>query len=246
MRTRRHTLTALVASLTAATLLAAAPAAAHDWDDLGYGGPFDVRVDNGFDTIEHCTTDSPPDCDGAVFVNGEVDIHLEPGRTVIAIGRDGEPMAKLDEDGNMFANTKSPTWWMNLDEDMGQIPADADPTAEPVWEWQQAGGALSYHEHRIHFMAAAVSPSIADGGDVSTFSLDFIVDDEPVTVTGALVFVPELDPEEADCLVRAGQGDPCSEPFTLPTSALVGGGVVLLVAACVGGFVFARRFATSN
>jgi hypothetical protein len=173
-----------------------APASAHE-GALGDGGPFTIRVDS--------PTKLPAGID-ARWGNGEVEFHVEPGIELVAFGTDGEPMAKVDKDGNMFGNTLSPTWQMNKTADMSAgMNAETDPTAEPNWEWQQAGGSLMYHEHRIHFMAASVDPAIAEGGDVSTFALKFTVNSKPLDITGALVFDPSLDTAKAEQLIEAGK-----------------------------------------
>jgi len=243
VRTMLNMSSKIAVSIVLSFCIALAPfgVKAHDFDSLGYGGPFEVRVDSGFMSIDTCTPDGDPECDGAVFANGEVDIHLPQGRTIVALGYEDEPMAMLDEEGNMFGNILSPSWWLNSDENMGKPPTNANAKAEPEWVWQRSGGALSYHEHRVHFMAAAVDPAISNGGDVSTFELKFIVDGSPEVVKGALVFVPEKDPDQARCLVQAGLGTPCSEPFSLPVWALPVAGFLLFVIFTAATFLWLRK-----
>jgi hypothetical protein len=189
---RKHAQLALFVSLVAALLGFAGQAHAHD-GALGDGGPFTVRID---------TPATLPNGIEARWGNGEVEFHVPTGVEMIAYGFENEPMARVDKDGNMFANTLSPTWRMNQSDAMDM--SGGDSSNEPVWEWVQGGGSLQYHEHRVHFMAAGVSPEIANGGDVALFTLDFSVNNTPLTISGALVFDPSLEPATAATLVAAG------------------------------------------
>jgi hypothetical protein len=184
-----------VVAFAATTLSFAAPAGAHE-GAIGEGGPFRVEI----------TSELPGGLDGR-FGNGELEIHVVAGIEVVALGISNEPMVKLDAEGNMFGNENSPTWMMvkdgmNVSPHMGSMNGDA--AGEPDWVWVQSGGALQYHEHRIHFMASGVDPSIADGGVVASFSLPMLVDGDAVAITGDLVFDPSLDPAAAADLVAAG------------------------------------------
>lgn len=200
-------------------------ASAHD-GAIGEQGPFTVRIDS--------PATLPAGIEGR-WGNGELELHVPSGVEVISYGLDGEAMAKVDKDGNMFYNTLSPTWAMNqsMNMDMGS----GDAKTEPVWKWAQGGGSLQYHDHRIHFMAAAVDPSLANGGDVASFTLKFSVNDEPLEVKGTIVFDPSLDPAKAAELVKgtssAGSGSGESDPG-VGTYLLMGG---VLLAGVVAFFL---------
>lgn len=181
-------------SAAAAVVSMTAPVLAHE-GDIGDGGPFKVRVDSS----------TLPEGVELRLGNGELELHVPAGIELVAIGVENEPMAKVDADGNMFGNKNSPTWWMSLDGGMGTPPADLDLNAAPDWEWVKGGGSLQYHDHRIHFMAPSIAESIADGGDVFSFSLPFLVDGAEAAIAGALVFDPTLDPAAAARL-RDGNG----------------------------------------
>jgi hypothetical protein len=152
----------------------------------------------------------------------------------VALGVENEPMAKLDAEGNMFGNKNSPTWWLSLDNGNATPPPDLDVTAEPDWEWIQAGGSLQYHEHRIHFMAAGIDPTIEDGADVFSFTLPFLVDGAEASIVGALVFDPTLDPEGAQ---RLREGKPLVDETAELVAAAEGSSSGSLVAVAVVGVI---------
>lgn len=132
---------------------------------------------------------SLPDGVKSVLTPGLVELTVEPGHTLVALGVEGEEFIRVAKDGTVSANASSMTFQMA---DMTTPPAP-----ESGWFTVADDGSVSYHEHRIHFMASRVSPDIKDGGIVTTFALDFLIDGEPAVLKGDLMFDPSINPERA-------------------------------------------------
>lgn len=210
---------ALVAS-TLALLAVPTQASAHE-GALGDGGPFRIEI----------TTPLPSEVE-ARWGNGELELHVPTGMEIIALGVDGEPFAKVDAEGNMFGNEKSPTWWLSMGD---KVPAEADSKASPEWAWVRGGGSMQYHDHRIHFMAASLDPSLEDGSSVFDFALPFIIDGTEVVAKGSLVFDSTLDPSAAAALKSPDSANPESNSGTLIVVA-----VAVIATLLAGAAVIAR------
>lgn len=172
---------------SAAFLTLASPALAHE-GALGDGGPFRIEM----------LTEDPTGVETR-WGNGEVEFHVEPGTEVVVIGLENEPMVKVDAEGNMFFNEKSPSWWTNQPE--GTIPEGADSKADPNWVWKMAGGSMQFHDHRFHYMNSSIDPATADGSVVFEFGLPVLVNGAPVEMRGTMVFDSTLDPAAAEQLM---------------------------------------------
>jgi hypothetical protein len=178
----------------------------------------------------------------ATFENGLVTLDVRPSHTLTALGIEGEEFLRIADDGKVSVLTTSMTY------EMAELTVETEHNPRPLKDgWSEIGsGKVSYHEHRAHFMASRVDPSIKDGGIVSTFELEFIVDDKPVTVTGNLVFDPKLNPARAEELTNPESGmtaashnhdhtDMSSTPWFL----IVGIPAVFFIA--MGGFIVKVR-----
>jgi hypothetical protein len=227
----------LLAATVISCVLASTPAQAHE-GPLGDGGPFRVEIASGL-----------PEQIDARFGNGEIELHVSAGTEIVVIGYEREPFAKIDAEGNMFGNLNSPTWWMTLDKGHGSAPRGLD-LSQPNWEWVRAGGSLQYHDHRVHYMVSSIDESLHQGGQVFDFALPFIVDGAEVSVTGAMVFDPTLDPAGAERLIAgnwtptvsadAPHGD-TGPKSSSPIPYIAGIGVVVVLLAGVGYGISRRR-----
>ena len=47
--------------------------------------------------------------------NGEAELHVEPGMTVVVYGVEGEEMLKIDESGTAYQNMNSATWLASME-----------------------------------------------------------------------------------------------------------------------------------
>jgi hypothetical protein len=224
----RHltTLVALVAALLVAT---AGPAAADP------AGPTSYRS---------TVTDVSPEVDtlSVQVLGGDAFLYLEvaPGTEVVVPGYDEDPDAspylRFHPDGTVEVNTRSPATYLN-DARYGardvEVPADADPLAPPVWQEVATGGSYAWHDHRIHFMSPSVPDQVdTDAGvpqPVLPWEVVLLVDGEPVTVTGELVWLPPNTPllPGMVALVAAGLAFVATRPDRRLVPAVVGVGAVL-------------------
>jgi hypothetical protein len=148
--------------------------------------------------------------EGGVPADVEVDVlggdaflwvRAAPGTVVEVPGYEGEPYLRIDADGVVEVNERSPARWLNdsrygaLDLD---VPAAADAAAPPVWTQVADGGEYAWHDHRIHFMSPALPPSVdPDAGTpqlVWDWRFPLLVDGDEVVVSGELVWLPGPSP----------------------------------------------------
>lgn len=188
-RLTRRTL--LLGALTAVGLLAVPGAAFAD-----PAGPTHFRS-----TIDAVVADDGGDPGVEVEVLGGdayLVVRASPGTRVEVPGYEGEPYLRIDPDGAVYVNTRSPALFLNqarLGEADGiEVPADADPAAPPVWERVARGGEYAWHDHRIHVMSptlpASVDPSLDEVQEIWDWAVPLRVDGREVTVEGTLAWVP--------------------------------------------------------
>ena len=126
-------------------------------------------------------------------------IRAEPGVEVEVPGYDGEPYVRIEPDGTVMVNERSPARWINDARYGAPIPPVADPEAPPNWVEVAEGGAYAWHDHRIHFMSPSVprqvDPSSGEVEPVTDWGpVPLTVDGRDVNLTGDLVWVPGPPP----------------------------------------------------
>lgn len=173
----------LVAAAALAALVLAGPASPH-------GG-----VPGYTSTI---TAVRPAQPGVTITVSGGDDrLRLEntSGRELVILGYDGEPYLRFGPDG-VFRNTRSPATYLN-DDRYGQVqlPAEADPKAEPQWEQVgRADDAYEWHDHRIHWMSPEAPPQVRRAPDEPHHVFDWEVPGtaggESFVVAGSLDYAP--------------------------------------------------------
>jgi hypothetical protein len=118
-------------------------------------------------------------------------------QTVVVEGYDNEPYARVQPDGTVEVNRRSPAAYLN-DDRFAQVdvPASADAEAPPRWETIDRTGRFEWHDHRIHWMAKTRPPAVKDP-DVRTKVFDWEVPlrvgDQPVELAGTLTWVGKTD-----------------------------------------------------
>ncbi|HEY8523653.1 MAG TPA: hypothetical protein VIL48_01735 [Acidimicrobiales bacterium] len=167
-----------------ATLLALAGPAAADPPQ-----PTDYR--SVIDAVEPAT-----DALDVEVVGGDsfLQVTVEPDHEVVVEGYQGEPYLRFRADGTVERNRRSPATYANEDRQGDvELPADADPEADPDWEEVASGGRYAWHDHRIHWM----NPGRPDGepGDViQGWTVVLTVDGEPTAIEGRLLWVEPANP----------------------------------------------------
>ncbi len=199
----RRALVVLVALL--ATLLGSATAASAD-----PAGPTSYRA-----TVTSITVDAtgvtPSGVTAEVFGGDSyLVLSVDPGHTVTVFGydqREAEAAGRAPEqylqilaDGIVQINARSVAKYQNEGRyGIVGLPAEAQPGAVPAWETVGSGGEYAWHDHRIHWMSPSLPPQLDPAGPadqpVFDFAVELLVDGEPVTVAGELVWGPSgLEP----------------------------------------------------
>lgn len=190
------------------TLLAAAPASAHE------GNP-DYRSE--IDSVR-------PNVPGVSFevLNYDADMELvaREGNEVTIYGYEGEPFARILRDGTVQKNERSPSTYLNTDRYAeAPVPDSANPEAPPVWETVDRSGTLRWHDHRMHYMGTGTPPQVTDESkrtEVFGYEIPIRIDGEKGAIDGTLYWV--------------GPADTSKTPFLIAGLAIVllGGAAVLI------------------
>jgi hypothetical protein len=129
-------------------------------------------------------------------------VEAEPGVEVLILGYgppEEEPYVRIGADGTIEANVNSPAFYLN-DERYGDtdVPDEASPTAEPVWEPVGTGHRYAWHDHRIHWMSPEPPPPVqrAPGEEqtILSWSVPIVVNGETVQIIGETTWYPSTSP----------------------------------------------------
>jgi hypothetical protein len=118
--------------------------------------------------------------------NGRFSVSAPAGHEVVVNGYEGEPYVRF-AGGRIYENERAPTTYINRHE---SPPGSARATATPRWHEIGRGLHQSWHDHRIHWMAAKAPPAIRAHPERSHHVFDWTVratvDDAPVQIVGSL------------------------------------------------------------
>jgi len=117
------------------------------------------------------------------------------GRTVTIYGYQGDPYARLQSDGTVEVNTRSPAYYLNQSF-YGNItvPASASPSAPPHWVVADRTGQFEWHDHRIHWPSPTLPPEVKDRGKrtlIFDWQVPIRVGAQMGEVNGQLFWTPE-------------------------------------------------------
>jgi hypothetical protein len=112
------------------------------------------------------------------------------GREVVVMGYDGEPYARLDADGGVYLNSRSPAFYLNQDR-YAQTAVDpsADPSASPEWVHEADDGTLTWYDKRSHTLSRAMPAEVKDPAEpqaLREYKIPLEVDGAPAKLTGTL------------------------------------------------------------
>ena len=129
--------------------------------------------------------------------DGYLAVAVAEGHTVAVPGYFGEPYLRVDADGTVWRNDRSPARYINRDRyGTFGVPDEADASAEPSWVRVGDGGTFAWHDHRIHWMSPDLPPSIS--GDraeiVFPWRLEMVIDGTETEVRGELLWLPSVNP----------------------------------------------------
>lgn len=194
-----------------ATMLCLVPGSA-----LGHEGNPEFRSE-----IDSVTPDMP----GVELEVQNYDSHMalvdKQGHEVVVYGYDGEPYARILRDGRVQLNQRSPATFLNEDRFAEvQVPKGADPDRPPAWKTVGDSGTLTWHDHRMHYMAQGTPPQVSDESrrtKVFAYEIPLRIDGRKGAIEGTLFWV--------------GPADTSKTPFLIIGAAILvlGGGAVLVV-----------------
>ncbi len=117
------------------------------------------------------------------------------GATITVYGYEGEPYARVQADGAVEVNTRSPAYYLNQNfyADV-TVPASASASAPPRWTVIDRTGQFEWHDHRIHWMSPIPPAKIKDRGRrtwIFDWEVPIAVGAQRGAVYGELFWVPE-------------------------------------------------------
>ena len=169
-------------------LFTAAPAAAHGIEGIEATN-YRTRI-----------TSVSPDVDGLTVRVIEAGSRLElvnrTGEPVVVRGYQEEPYLRIDPEGGVFVNRRSPAAYINADREGSlEPPPDADPSAEPEWERTDDGVITRWHDHRAHWMGQRDAPAVRNAPDkrhvvIPRWEVKLDIGADQTAVVGDLTWIP--------------------------------------------------------
>jgi hypothetical protein len=208
MRSAKWALSAAAIALALVCALAPAQALAH-------GGNPNYRSE-----IDSFTPPLPGDVSIEVL---DYDSYLQlldqHGHEVMLYGYDGEPYARIEKDGTVQVNQRSPATYLNDSRFAEEtVPPSADPKAAPEWKTVDTSGTFIWHDHRMHYMSRSLPPEVKDMGaktKVFDYEIPMSIDGHKTVLHGTLWWV--------------GSAGTSKLPFVIAAVVIVlGGGAVVL------------------
>ncbi|MDQ1629358.1 MAG: hypothetical protein QOI54_3102 [Actinomycetota bacterium] len=112
---------------------------------------------------------------------------------VVVEGYEHEPYLKVSSQG-VWQNTLSPATYLNQELTIGEVPANADAKATPVWKKISAKPVAQFHDHRIHWMGngrpAVVDKDPASPHLIKRWTVPMSVGTTAIAVQGTLRWQP--------------------------------------------------------
>lgn len=190
----------LVAALALVPALALAPAQA-----LAHGGNPNYRSE--INSIQ------PPLPSGVSIEVLDYDSYLQlkdmQGHEVVIDGYSDEPYARIEKDGTVQLNEKSPATYLNDSRFAtdAAVPKSTDVQGPPEWKTVDDSGTLIWHDHRMHWMLAdQLPPKVKDKGEktkVFTYEIPMTVDGQKTTLHGTLWWVGSTGTSKLPFIVAA-------------------------------------------
>jgi len=143
------------------------------------------------------------------------------GHEIVIYGYSDEPYARIEKDGTVQVNEKSPATFLNdsrFSTD-APVPKSVDPEDPPEWKTVDDSGTFIWHDHRMHWMIPnQLPPQVKDKSKktkIFTYEIPMTVDGKPTVLHGTLWWV--------------GSPGTSKLPFVIAAIAIVlGGGALVL------------------
>lgn len=119
----------------------------------------------------------------------------ESAKTVIVAGYQDEPYVRIEPDGTVSLNKRSPAYFLNDDRyGNAPVPRSADADAPPEWEQVDQTGQYVWHDHRIHYMSTSTPSQVTDTSQktkIFDYRVPIEVGGQSAAITGTLYWVGE-------------------------------------------------------
>lgn len=122
--------------------------------------------------------------------DNQVRLRNGSGMDVVVEGYEDEPYARLDPDGRVFLNIRSPAYYLNRDR-YARTPVDpsADPAARPEWVETNDNGELIWYDRRSHYIGAGTPQDLSDPDKrqlIRRYGIPLRIGGRPATINGRL------------------------------------------------------------
>lgn len=125
-----------------------------------------------------------------VDYDSRVRLRNNSGKEVIVEGYDGEPYARLDPDGGVYLNSRSPAFYLNQDRNARtEVDPSADPSAPPEWERQADNGELTWYDKRTHTLKTGMPSDVknpAEPAVIRKYGIPLRIGGQPAELKGTL------------------------------------------------------------
>jgi hypothetical protein len=157
-----------------------------------------------------------------VNFDDRIELRNESAEVVIVDGYRGEPYLRFLPGGSVEVNRRSPAAYLNEDRFAAvEVPASAQPRAEPQWEQVAENGRYGWHDHRIHWMSKVPPKQVREDEarrvKIFDWRIPVAVGGRSGAITGSLTWLGKDD-----------GGIPVTAVLSLAAALL--GGAVLVVA----------------
>jgi hypothetical protein len=113
-------------------------------------------------------------------------IDVVPGRVVTVLDYLGAPYLRIAR-GQISINENSEMWYLNMTPPQTPPPGTGASTP-PHWVPLTGGWAVSWHDGRLHALAATALP--VGPGNLGRWRIPLLVDGRPAQITGRLLYAP--------------------------------------------------------
>lgn len=117
------------------------------------------------------------------------------GEPIVIYGYNEDQYARLLPDGTVQVNKRSPAFYLNDDRYADvKVPAFANAKAPPQWTTLDKTGRFQWHDHRMHYMARGVPPSVKDKSKrqrIFNYEIPVKIGGRNGTIAGTLLWTPE-------------------------------------------------------
>jgi hypothetical protein len=113
-------------------------------------------------------------------------------KQVLVYDYNSKPYIRADADGTIAVNTNSPAYYLNDTRTGTGVSVPANLGSQPNWKVVSRDGRYDWHDHRIHWMAAANPPNVKDKSKktkIDDWTVPIAVDGTKGNIAGTLTWV---------------------------------------------------------